>query len=322
MMRSIRSVLAAGAIAALVATTAACSGSSDSGGAAAGSGPETVTVQVPPITSAAVVYLAQERGLFAAQGLDVEISVGQGGAAIAAALQAGGTDIGLSNYVTMINGMSNGLPVSLITELTRGQPGSFGLVVPENSAITAPADLRGKKIGVISTGSVSDLTTNARLAEVGLAPSDVNYVTVPLPNLLSALSSGQVDAVSVHELTRVRAIAEGNRLVLDGFEGSTADLAEAGLFASSGWAEENGDAVRRFNTALAEAARIANAEPDAVRALLPTYTSIDAGEVGAINLPRYVEQTDLAAVQKVSDLVTQFGMLRAPVDVTRNVVTP
>lgn len=44
--------------------------------------------------------------------------------------------------------------------------------------------------------------------------------------------------------------------------------------------------------------------------------------MGAINLPRYVEQTDLAAVQKVSDLVTQFGMLRAPVDVTRNVVTP
>lgn len=318
MMRSIRSVLAAGAVTALVAATAACSGGSDSDS----SGPQTVTVQVPPITSAAVVYLAQERGLFAAQGLDVEIRVGQGGAAIAAALQSGDTDIGLSNYVTMINGLSNGLPVSLVTELTRGQPGSFGLVVPGNSPIAAPADLRGKTVGVISTGSISDLTTNARLAEAGLAPTDVNYVTVPLPNLLSALSTGQVDAASVHELTRVRAIAQGNRLVLDGFEGSTRDLAESGLFASSDWTEENGDTVRRFNAALAEAARIANAEPDAVRALLPTYTSNDANEVNVINPPKYVEQTDIAAVQRVSDLMTQFGMLRTPVDVTTHVAAP
>ena len=322
MTRSIRSILVAGAVTALVAATAACSGGSDSGGSAAGSGPQTLTVQVPPIPSAATVYLAQERGLFAAQGLDVEIRVGQGGAAIAAALQSGDTDIGLSNYVTMINGLSNDLPVSLVTELTRGQPGIFGLVVRGDSAITAPADLRGKKIGVISTGSVSDLTTNARLAEAGIAPSDVSYVNVPLPNLLSALSSGQVDAVSVNGVTLNNAVARGDRLVLDAYEGNTRDLAESGFFASSDWAEEHGDTVRRINAALAEAAKVANAEPDAVRALLPSYTSIKPNEVGAIELPKYVEQTDLAAVQRVSDLMTQFGMLRTPVDVTKSVATP
>jgi len=277
--------------------------------------PSTIKVQVPPVTDVAPIYLAKKNGLFERQGLNVEVTVGQGGSAIAAALQSGGTDIGFVNYVSAFSGIAHQLPISLVNEGTLGTPKNFGLVVPNNSDIMSTADLKGKTIGVISTGSVSDLTTNVQLTAAGLTPSDVKYVNVPLPNLLSAVGT-QVDAVSLAEPTLTKALTQGNRLVLDAYTGPIAGMPIAGYFSTSEFAAGHADLLQRFADVIATQSQTANGDQASVRAILPTYTAIDATQATAITLPQFAPKTDAARVQNVADLMVKYGLLQTPVNVT------
>lgn len=306
----------------LLMSLVACSSSDSSSGSSSQgsvSGLKTVTVQVPPVTGSAIVYLAKEQGLFEKEGLDVQITVGQGGAAIAAALQAGSTNLAQANHVSMISGVSNNLPVQFVTEGTRGPKGTSGLVVAGDSPIQSGADLKGKKIGVVATGSVSDLTTNARLAEFGLTPSDVTYVNVPVANLISSVSSGQVDAVWLDEPITSNAISQGDRLVLDAFDGTTAELAVGGYYATADWAAENPGILKSFTAAIAAAAKVANDDPTKTRAVIPTFTTLTADQVSSMTMPIFVDKSDTSKVQAVSDLMSKYGLLQSPVDVSQHV---
>jgi len=299
----------------LTGATACSSDSSASGSSSS----DTVSIQVSPITDVAPIYIAEKQGLFKKQGLNVKVTVGQGGAAIAAALQSGSADIGLMNYVSMINAMSHQLPISLVAEAVRGTPKNFGVVVAKNSSIKTPADLAGKKIGVISTGSNADLTTDVRLSELGVSPKSVTYVTVPKPNLLSSLSSGQVDGVVLNEPDTSSATAKGDRLVLDDIGGSTAGVAMGGYATSSKWASSHKDAIKRFRAALSAASKIAADDPSTVRAILPTYTDLSAEQAKTIVLPSYVAKTSTQQVQKVADQMLQFKFLTSALSVSDHV---
>jgi len=306
----------AAAAALVVAACGSNSGSSGSANSGAG-GVTTVRVQVPPIADVAPIYLAMKNGLFEKQGLKVEVSIGQGGSAIAAAIQSGGADIGLINYVSMIGGISNNLPIDLVAEATRGTKGNTGIVVKADSPIKSDANLKGTSIGIISTGSLSDLTGDARLADIGLAPSDVKYVTVPLPNLLASVSGGQVGGAFVTEPITSQALAAGDRLVLDAFAGSTANLPVGGYVASTKWAKQNPGTVAKFRAVVAEASK--SAAPAAVRDILPSYTSIKPDQTAAISLPEFATSTDPAKVQVVADLMLKYGFLKSPVQVRDHV---
>lgn len=316
--RSHRSLSLLGISLAIGLVTGACSSAGDTPASGRDAPADTISIQAPPITDAASLYLAQKEGLFAKHGLKVEIAVGQGGAAIAAALQSGSTDLGMVNYVSAIGGISNGLPISLVAEATRGTAKSFGLVVPGDSPVTSVSDLKGKTIGVISTGSISDLTSNVQLAEAGLSADDVKYVNVPRPNLLSAVGS-QVDAVSLNEPTLSTALARGDRLVLDAYTGPIAEMPVAGYFATSDWVKNHAGAAKRFADALAEAAQIANDDEAKMRALLPAYTKLDKKQTESLTLPSFATATEADRVQKVAALMQEFGFLKRPIKVADHV---
>jgi NitT/TauT family transport system substrate-binding protein len=308
----------AGAVLAFGLIASGCSHASGAAASGGNSSHDTISIQVPPIADAAPLYLAEKNGLFKKQGLNVKITIGQGGAAIAAALQSGSTDLGMVNYVSAISGISKGLPITLVADATHGTPKSFGLVVSGSSSINSIKDLKGKTVGVISTGSISDFTTNVQLTATGLSSGDVKYVNVPLPNLLSAVGN-QVDAVSLNEPTLSTALARGDRLVLDAYTGPLAGMPVAGYFAASKWASSHVDILKRFAQALAEASQTANNDPSSVRAILPSYTKLDAAQVQSITLPRFAPSTDAAEVQKVADLMREHGFLQSDVVVADHV---
>ncbi|MWK39933.1 PhnD/SsuA/transferrin family substrate-binding protein [Actinomadura sp. J1-007] len=295
---------------ALAISASACSGSDSAGK----SGDAKLKILVSPQPNVTPIYIAKQKGIFAKHGLDVTIMAGQSGSSIVAALQSGGANIGMVNYVTVFSGASHGLKLKFVAQSRVGQPGADGLFTKKGSAIRSMADLKGKKIGVPGMGSVADLVTGLRLAEAGIGPKDVKFVQVPVPNALSALNNGQVDASWLTGTQESQAKTAGNPRVVDVWAGSATGFPIAGWAGTDTWINGHRSAVTKFQTALKEASQLAQNDPQLVRKTLPTFMHLTPAQATSIAIPTtWPTGNDPAAMKRVGDTMTKLGFLDKPI---------
>src|ERR1700730_13182045 len=95
-----------------------------------------------------------ETGQFAKQGLDIEASAFGGDAKLQQALTAGGLHVGIGSGPGMAF-MAKGAPVKAVAAMA-GIPTSMAVMVSYNSPIKTVDDLKGKRIGVTTVGSLTD----------------------------------------------------------------------------------------------------------------------------------------------------------------------
>ena len=139
----------------------------------------------------APIIVAQERGYFAAAGLEVEIVAPADPNDPPKLVAAGQADVAISYQPQLHIQVDQGLPLTRIGTLVATPLNA--LVVLEDGPIAAIADLEGGKVG-FSVGGFEDALLGAMLAEHGLSLEDVELVNVNFA-LSPALLSGQVDAV-------------------------------------------------------------------------------------------------------------------------------
>ena len=139
----------------------------------------------------APLIVAQERGFFAAHGLEVEIIAPSDPNDPPKLVAAGKADIGVSYQPQLHIQVAEGLPLVRFGTLVATPLNT--LVVLEDSPIKTLADLKGRKIG-FSVGGFEDALLRAMLAPHGLGLDDVTLINVNF-SLSPALISGQVDAV-------------------------------------------------------------------------------------------------------------------------------
>ncbi|MFB4300284.1 ABC transporter substrate-binding protein [Actinomadura sp. NTSP31] len=314
--RTVPALIAAGL---LITTVPACSSGSSGSGSG---GTAKLKILVSPQPNAAPIYIAKQKGLFAKHGLDVRIMAGQSGSSIVAALQSGGANIGMVNYVTVFSGASHGLKLKFVAQSRVGQAGADGIFTRKGSAIRSMTALKGKKIGVPGTGSVADLVVDLRLAEAGVSPKDVEYVQVPVPNALSSLDNGQVDASWLTGTQESRAGTAGNPRIIDAWAGGAAGFPIAGWAGTDAWINGHRDTVAEFRSALKEASQLAEKDPELVRGTLPTFMHLSAAQAASIAIPTtWAVDNDPAAMKRVSDAMTRFGFLDKPIR-PADVLTP
>src|SRR5579875_1058370 len=141
-----RRAVAGLAVAVLAVALAAC------GGSAAGTGgplekPD-LTVSVVPASGAAAVYIAQQDGFFAAAGLHVTIVPVTSGAHVISDLVNGSVDVDEGQWTSGISAEAAGVRLHALAPGNTGGPGLQELMIPQHSAITSPAQLRGKAVAV------------------------------------------------------------------------------------------------------------------------------------------------------------------------------
>jgi NitT/TauT family transport system substrate-binding protein len=150
--------------------------------------------------------------LFEKAGVDAELTIYRGGAEGFEAIAAGAADLILNSSMSVAAGLKKGVNVKCVANGSNGYYGWY-LVVKPDSKITKVEELAGKKVGITSAGSGSDIlalwTTNAR---------KVDFTRVPLgggglvPNLLS----GNIDATVLYSpLTYKVMQAKEARPILD-----------------------------------------------------------------------------------------------------------
>ncbi len=139
----------------------------------------------------APLYVALEKGMFAARGLDVEIIAPANPNDPPKLVAAGKADIAVSYQHQHQVQVDQGLPLTRIATLIATPLNC--LVVLADGKIKTIADLKGKTIGY-SVGGFENTLLQVMLAKEGLNLNDVTLVNVNF-SLSPALLSGQVDAV-------------------------------------------------------------------------------------------------------------------------------
>jgi NitT/TauT family transport system substrate-binding protein len=148
----------------------------------------------------AYVFWAQDKGYFAAEGLDVVIDQGTGSAATVSRIASGTYDAGFGdmNAVIQMAGTKPGEQPVMVYMIYNTPP--FALIVKSASPIKTLKDMEGKKMGTPAGGAAGILF--ASLAKVnGIDPSKVSVVNMA-PNLQEQmLLNGDVDFSAVFTVT-------------------------------------------------------------------------------------------------------------------------
>ncbi len=139
----------------------------------------------------APLYVALEKGMFAARGLDVELIAPSNPNDPPKLVAAGKADIAVSYQHQHQVQVDQGLPLTRIATLIATPLNC--LVVLADGKIRTIADLKGKTIGY-SVGGFENTLLQVMLAKEGLSLNDVTLVNVNF-SLSPALLAGQVDAV-------------------------------------------------------------------------------------------------------------------------------
>ena len=137
-----------------------------------------------------------ETGIFARQGLALEVTGFAGDARLQQGLVSGSINFGLGSGPGM-GFLAKGSPAKAVAAMA-GAPMNMSIVVPYASTIRTIDDLKGKKVGITTVGSLTDWLLKRVIADRKWAATDVTAVTVGgLDATKAALKTSQIDAVVV-----------------------------------------------------------------------------------------------------------------------------
>ena len=221
------------------------------------------------------LFIAQERGYFAEQGLEVKIYVPGDPSTVLQTVAAGRDDFGISYQPELLIAREKGIKAVSIMALVQHPPNS--VMALKESGIVEPKDMKGKKIG--SPGLPSDeALIDTMLRSQGLTISDVEMVNVGF-DLVPALISKNVDAIVgaywVHE--SISATNQGFELnIMRMEEHGVPDFYELVVVASEEKIASDPKVVEGFVRAVTRGYQDAIADPlDAVALLKSVKPEID-----------------------------------------------
>ena len=246
---------------------ASCSGPAYTGA------PAEVTVSYAPFESTALLWVALDRGFFEANGLKVTLIKYASGAASLDAMLAGEADIviGASEYPTVMR-IFQDKPLAIIGNAYKGE--LVYLVGRKDRGISAPADLRGKRIGV-AQGTIAEFYMSRYLDLNGINIKDVTVVDLKTSaEWVNSVQAGEVDAVVTAQPDAGRAMSGlgDNGVILSVQSGGATN----GLIITSpDWLTGNAGTADNFLRALYKAEEYVSNNPEQAKAKVQEGLDLD-----------------------------------------------
>ncbi len=165
--------------------------------------PTAVRVGTIAAINDAGLYLAQERGYFAAEGLAVELVPFRASAEMIPLLGSGQLEVGSGAAIPSIfNAIARGVPLRIVAD-----KGSYlgscalALVVRRELAdqVRGVGDLAGRKVAVVNLNVATHLDLLKALDAAGVPASEVEVVPMPFPDMNVALANGAIDGALLTE---------------------------------------------------------------------------------------------------------------------------
>ena len=255
----------------------------------------------------APLWIASDLGLFKKYGLDVDVVFVPAGGTATQALIANELQFILGQGFTSIVAGLSGADTVIAATFYNDNPYSF----VANPRITQPSDLIGKKVGVLSIGSVNSLVVEMALRHWKIDESKVTVMRAgSTRERVQSVIAGNLDAtvVTAEELPRVR--KAGLRILL-----SLADIGSSlpmtSVTARKAFLKAKPDVAARFLKALGEGGYIYHTGKEQSLKILAKWTRVhDAQTLENIYQP-YAQtislppKTDLNGVQMLLDYIAK-----------------
>src|SRR5262249_41571670 len=267
-----------------------------------------ITFGVFPITNYGVVYLSIQQGFFQAEGLNVTPRVM--GANPVAGIIGGDFDTGGVTWTAFLLATNRGVPLLPLSEADRGAQGQALFMVKNDSPIKTMEDLIGKKIAVVTVGGACDLILNDVLHKKGLDYKSIGYTVMGVPDMAPTVLRGGVDAACIPEPLLSVVQAQGQlRSVFDLFSGEYDRFPLVGFPVTQKFAEANPNTVAALQRALAKGLDFAHNNPNKLRDIYPTFTTLKPELARKIVLSYTPEKSDFTQLKKIADLMDRLQML-------------
>ncbi len=249
--------------------------------------PTRIRVGVLPVLESLPMYVAQQEGYFAAQGLEVELIPVSSAPERDQLLQAGQIEAMINEVVSVLfyNQDEPQVVVVRFARVASEDAPLFRILAAKDSGIQRVQDLAGVPIG-ISEGTVIEYTTDRLLEHAGLAPAQIEKVAVPkIPDRLNLLLSGQLPAANLPDPAASLAILQGAVPVID--DTTYPQISHSVISFSTDFAEQNPQAVRGFLAALERAVQEVNADKGRWNDLLTENNLLPPPLLGKYTLPDF-----------------------------------
>lgn len=154
-------------------------------------------------------FMAEKLGFWDKYGVKVEFV---GGNYIRAnnMMSVGDFDAGYNQLATSIRYHQAGIPSVIV-----GSSSANCAIIIAHPSVKSWADLKGKRIGMGTKFDVQWITmTEHILPRFGLSPKDVQLALVPIPEVASAIATGDVAAAFPFEPYGTNALTKGTKLLL------------------------------------------------------------------------------------------------------------
>jgi len=226
---------------------------------------DTVTVGAAATTSDAPIYIADKKGFFKEEGIDVKVTDFRSASDMVAPLGAGQLDAGAgSASAGLYNAVARGIKIKIVADKASSPPGYGATKIlvrkdhVESGRYKEVKDLKGMKFAMNAPGVSNTATLNALLKSVGLQYSDVETVEMPFPDHVAALKNKSVDASASVEPGPTIAIRNGFAVLVKGDDEIIPNHQIAVLLYSEEFANKKADAARRFMRAYLKGVRFYN----------------------------------------------------------------
>lgn len=304
------------------------SSSSDSSGATGAQLEKTkIKVGVLPVVDVAPLHYAIENGYFKAEGLEVEPVTMASGPASVNGIINGDLDIAFASYPAPLVAQSKKVAdFKIVAEALAARPGHIVVVATPNSSVKAPEQLVGKKIAITARNSFTDLAPMSVMKTKGVDFSGITWVEMAFPDMLPAMERGDVDAAVLVEPWVTRAEKQlGAIPVLDGASGPTAEIPMSGYMAIGGegkFATSSPKTIAAFQKALQKAQAEVSQDRTKAEPMFVKYAKIDEATAKLVTISTYSTSLEANRVQRVSDLLEEFSVIKAHLDVAPMLIAP
>lgn len=237
-----------------------------------------ISIGVFTSPSVAVIQAGVEQGFFEERGFDVEIIQAASSAAQLPAIDSGKIQFMLASPVSPIVANTQGLDVQIVAGYAQNDPDtvldSTALLVGPDSPLERPKDLEGKRVSINALGSIGEIGINGVVEADGGDPSTIQYIQLALGDVPAALAAGEIDAGMTGAPWINQVEAAGGRVLSDFVQENGLGENELVIAGSGQYVRENPEKTELFIEALEETYEYANANHDALAAMLPGLLNI------------------------------------------------
>jgi NitT/TauT family transport system substrate-binding protein len=223
---------------------------------------EHIKIGVVRSLGGAPVFVAKEKGLFAAEGLDAELILFDAAQPIAVAATSGDIDFGTTGMTAAFFTLASQGALKLIGAGTWEHPGfqSIGFLVSNQAyaaGVTGFKDLGGRSVAITQLGTPLHYNLARVVEKYGIDLKTVRVLALQSnPNVGSALTGGQADAAVQTAANAYPLVQRGDARML-GWVGDELPQGQSeGTFTATRLANERPETVRHFLTAIRNGERL------------------------------------------------------------------